>query len=117
MVKFQSLQPFVPSGPDFESSKQLFQELGFSISWDAGDYVGFEKDGHRFILQKHNNREFAENFMLSVGVSNLNEFREFVLQKKLVEKFGISVGEIIQQTYGRELNIIDIAGVCWHFVE
>jgi hypothetical protein len=41
-MKFLSLEPFVPSGSNFESSKQLFQQLGFKITWDAGDYVGFE---------------------------------------------------------------------------
>ena len=44
-MKFLSLEPFVPSGKDFESSKQLFQELGFTVSWDQGDYIGFENNG------------------------------------------------------------------------
>ena len=52
-MKFLSLEPFVPSGKDFEKSKQLFQELGFKISWDAGDYVGFDSDGCKFILQNY----------------------------------------------------------------
>jgi hypothetical protein len=40
-----------------------------------------------------------------------------VLEKKLVERFGIRIGAVTQQPYGKEVNIIDIAGVCWHFVE
>ena len=51
-MKFLSLQPFVPSGSNFEASKQLFLELGFNIRWDGGDYVGFENNGCKFILQK-----------------------------------------------------------------
>lgn len=116
-MKFLSLQPFVPSGNDFESSREFFQQLGFNIRWDAGDYVGFEKDGCEFILQNFGNKEFAENFMLTVGVSNVDEFRKDVLDKKLPEKFGIKIGEASMQAYGKEVNIIDIAGVCWHFVE
>jgi hypothetical protein len=116
-MNFTSLEPFVPSGSNFEGSKQFFQELGFSIAWDAGDYVGFEKDGCRFILQKFDNRDFAQNFMLSVRVSSVEEFRNTVIEKKLPEKFGIRIGGIRQQPYGKEVNIIDIAGVCWHFVE
>ena len=73
-MKFISLEPFVPSGNNFERSKQLFQELGFTVNWDAGDYVGFQRDDCKFILQKFNNREFAENFMLSVKVSSVDEF-------------------------------------------
>jgi len=106
-MKFLSLQPFVPSGKDFEGSKELFQQLGFSIRWDAGDYVSFEKDGCRFILQKFDNKDFAENFMITIGV----------IEKELPKKFGIRIGEASDQPYGREVNIIDIAGVCWHFVQ
>ena len=116
-MQFLSLQPFVPSGKNFEGSKQFFQELGFNISWDAGDYIGYEKDGCRFILQKFDNKEFAENFMLTVGITNADEFRQEVLDKQLPQKFGIHIGEVSDEPYGREVNIIDLAGVCWHFVQ
>jgi hypothetical protein len=83
----------------------------------CGDYAGFEKDGCKFILQKFNKKEFAENFMITVGVTDVDEFRKDVIEKKLPEKFGIRIGEAYDQPYGREVNIIDIAGVCWHFVQ
>jgi hypothetical protein len=116
-MQFNSLKPFVPSGSNFEGSKQFFQELGFTIEWDAGDYVGFEKDGCSFILQKFDNKEFAENFMLTVGIQNADDFKKEVLEKKLPEKYGIRIGPVSDQPYGREVNIIDLAGVCWHFVQ
>src|SRR5215216_4292197 len=50
IMKFITLEPFVPSGENFEGSKQLFLKLGFTITWDAGDYTGFQKDGCKFIL-------------------------------------------------------------------
>ncbi|CAN5721452.1 hypothetical protein BH10BAC2_BH10BAC2_17880 [soil metagenome] len=116
-MKFLSLEPFVPSGNNFEGSKQFFQELGFKINWDAGDYIGFEIDGCKFILQKYNNKDFAENFMISVGITNADEFWKEVSEKQLPQKFGIRLGEPTQMPYGKEVNIIDLAGVCWHFVE
>jgi hypothetical protein len=116
-MKFLSLEPFVPSGTDFAGSRQFFQELGFKIIWDAGDYIGFERDGCKFILQKYENVEFAQNFMLSVRVDNVEEFRNAVIERKLPEKFGIRIGLPLEQPYGKEVNIIDPAGVCWHFVE
>ena len=116
-MKFLSLAPFVPSGSKLEESKQFFQELGFTMNWDEGDYAGFGADGCRFILQKYDKKEFAENFMLTVRISGAEEFRDMVIDKKLPERFGIRIGKVTQQPYGKEVNIIDIAGVCWHFVE
>lgn len=116
-MKFLSLEPFIPSGEKFEQSKLLFQELGFSIIWDAGDYIGFEKDSCKFTLQHYTNKEFAENLMITIRVSDVTEFWQLVTDKKLVEKFGIKLGKPTQQSYGKEVNVIDIAGVCWHFVE
>lgn len=116
-MKFLSLEPFVPSGINYEGSKQLFQELGFSINWDAGDMAGFEKDECRFILQKYNDKSFAENFMISVKIENAEAFFKEVTDKKLVERFGIRINAPKQQPYGKEVNMIDLAGVCWHFVE
>jgi len=116
-MKFISLQPFVPSGKEFEKSKQLFQALGFKINWDAGDYTGFQRDECKFILQNFYAKDFAENFMITVNVESADEFYKEVKEKKLEEKFGIKIGEPSNQPYGREVNIIDIAGVCWHFVQ
>jgi predicted lactoylglutathione lyase len=116
-MTFQTLEPFVPSGSDFEGSKQFFQELGFKINWDAGDYIGFEKDGCKFILQRFDNRAFAENFMISIKIDNAEEFWKFVVDKNLPGRFGIKIAKPSQQPYGIEVNIIDLAGVCWHFVE
>jgi hypothetical protein len=116
-MEFLSLEPFVPSGDDFEKSKEFFQELGFKINWDAGDYIGFERDGCKFILQNFANSAFAQNFMLSIRISNVEELWKDVTARKLSEKFAVKISKPIQQPYGKEVNIIDIAGVCWHFVE
>jgi hypothetical protein len=116
-MKLLSLEPFIPSGENFEASKQLFQDLGFNINWDAGDYVGFERDGCKFILQNFANKEFAENLMINVKISNANEFYEEVTSRQLASKYSIRINKPTQQPYGKEVNLIDIAGVCWHFVE
>lgn len=116
-MTFLSLEPFIPSGSNFEGSKQLFLALGFQITWDAGDYAGFEKDGCKFILQRFDNPDFANNLMISVRVSNADEFYQSVLEKKIPEEFGIRINKPVMQPYGKEVNMIDLAGVCWHFVE
>jgi len=59
--------------------------------------VGFERAGCKFILQEFNNREFAENFMISVKIDNADECWKFVTEKQLTEKSGIRVGKPLQQ--------------------
>jgi hypothetical protein len=116
-MKFLSLAPFVHSGPKYEESLQLFQELGFNLIWHADGYTDFNTDGCHFILQKFDWKEFTESLMVTARVSSAEEFRQMVLDKSLPERFGIRIGYVTQEPYGKDVNIIDIAGVCWHFVE
>ena len=95
----------------------MFQELGFAVRWDASDNVGFDKDDCRFILQRYDNKEFAENLMITVQVSDAEAFHTMVEEKKLPERFGVRLAAPAMQPYGKEVNLIDKAGVCWHFVE
>jgi hypothetical protein len=116
-MKYNSIEPFVPSGADFQKSRRLFIELDFAITWETDDYVGFENNGCRFILQKYDDKNFAENFMLSVKVDDLDAFWQKISEKNLPEKFGVKLKEPTVFPWGREVNLIDIAGVCWHFAE
>ena len=116
-MRFLSLQPFVPAGNDMAKAKNFFLDLGFKLSWDGGDYAGFESGECKFILQKYDNKAFAENFMISVRVTSADEFWKDANEKGLVEKYGVRLGEPANQPYGREVNVTDPAGVCWHFVE
>jgi len=113
-MKFTSLAPFIPGGPDFQKSKDLFVAIGFEIAWDNGDYVGFKKDNSEFILQNFDDKHFAENLMMRLIVDNLDEFWKEIMTKQLDKKFGIKLKEPTQQPWGREVTMIDIAGVCWH---
>ena len=116
-MKYNSITAFVPSGKDFQKSKELFLELGFCINWEADDYVGFENNGCSFVLQNYDNKEFAENFMMSVKVGDLHGFWNEVSSLGLQEKFGVKITPPKQFPWGREVNLIDPAGVCWHFTE
>ncbi len=116
-MSFLSLQPFVPSGKDFEKAKSFFIALGFELQWEVAGYAGLQKDGCGFILQHFDNPEFAENFMINIRITDAHGFYKEVIEKKLAELYKIRISEPRQQPYGLEVNIIDAAGVCWHFVQ
>jgi len=81
-MDFLSLEPFIPSGKDFQKSKLLFQELGFSITWEEDNLIGFQNGNCKFILQQYDNETFAQNLMLAVKIENMNIFWSEVTQKK-----------------------------------
>jgi len=115
-MTISSIQAFVPSGPDFNRSLELFNVLGFVTSWQGPGYAGLEKDGQKFILQDYNERGFAENLMFNVRIDDATALYKFLQEEKIAERFAVRVTPPKMQPYGLEVNLIDIAGVCWHFV-
>jgi predicted lactoylglutathione lyase len=113
----KSLQPFIPSGKEFQKSKDFFVALGFNIAWEQQDYVGFQNNNGGFILQRYDDRAFAENLMISISIDSVEEFYQDCLSKNLVQTYGIAISKPTQQPYGLEVTMIDLAGVCWHFIE
>lgn len=116
-MKVLDIRAFVPSGKDFEKSKQLFIELGFGINFEGGGVVDLEKDGYKFFLQDYDSGECVQHFMMGVGIEDAEAFRNHVIEKKLPERYGVKISSIIEQPYGKEVNLVDIAGVLWHFVQ
>ena len=47
MVVPITLVPFVPGGPDFAKSRELFGALGFEEEWSSDGYAGFRAGGAR----------------------------------------------------------------------
>jgi hypothetical protein len=116
-MKYNSISAFVPAGKNFQAAKELFLELGFTVTDESNDFIGFANNGCPFILQNFDNKEFAENFMMNVTVDSLDEFWAEISQKGLAERFGVKLKEPTDFPWGREVNLIDLAGVCWHFTE
>ena len=113
-----SLLPFVPSGKDYNGSRRLFADLGFEEIWENDGYAGFRNGGAQFILQKFDNREFAENFMVRLNVPDLDAWWQVVSGRELEMKYpGLRISPPSKKPWGREANFIDPAGVCWHVGE
>ncbi len=114
-LRVLSLSPFVPSGKDYEASRRLFRELGFEELWESHGYAGFRNGDARFILQRFDNDAFAQNFMIRIDVPDLDAWWAAVSAKKLEQAFpGFRSKPPTDFPWGREVNFIDLAGVCWH---
>lgn len=116
-LRAQSLLPFVPSGKEYAASRRLFQELGFEEVWASDDLASFRSGDARFLLQRYDVKEFAENFMVRLNVPDLDAWWKSVEAKQLDRKYpGFRIKPPQDFSWGREVNFIDLAGVCWHFV-
>jgi hypothetical protein len=109
------LLPFVPSGSDYEGSRRLFADLGFEEQWESDGYAGFRSGDAGFILQRFENRDFAANFMVKLVVKDLDAWWREVSPRGLETKYpGVKIRPPTDFPWGREVNLIDLAGVCWH---
>jgi hypothetical protein len=110
-----SLMPFVPSGKDYEKGRQFFADLGFEEVWEYEGYAGFRNGNAQFILQRYNNKEFAENLMIAITVADLDKWWRVISQKRLEDIYpGFMIKPPTEFPWGREVHFLDLAGVCWH---
>jgi hypothetical protein len=110
-----SLLPFVPSGADYAGARRLFAELGFEEIWEDSGCAGFRNGDAQFILQSYDVKAFAENFMVRLEVPDLDAWYAAASALGLEKKhpgFRMNPPEVFP--WGREVNFIDPAGVCWH---
>ncbi len=114
-IVYQSIQPFIPSGQDYALARAFFAELGFDELWENDGMAGFQCGDCQFLLQRYDNDQFAQNLMIKLVVPDLDTWWACIQAKSLEEKFpGVRFNPPTSFPWGREVNFIDPAGVCWH---
>jgi hypothetical protein len=61
---------------DFERSKRFYLALGFNLSEGWGGTADFELNGSSFRLQNYYVKEWAENFMVKIGVDDVEAWHQ-----------------------------------------
>jgi hypothetical protein len=108
---FLAVTPLLPAGPSLaEDLKFYIEELGFSITWQAGSMAGIRRGEVAFNLIENTERLWAENASFSIGVDDLDalyaEYRDV----------GARVGPLEMKSWGRrEFHMIVPSGVCFQF--
>src|SRR5262249_13602166 len=114
-TKGTGLYPFVPSGTDFHRAIEFFAELGFDKVWLEGGLAGLRFGNAYFILQEINVPDWQKNQMITVEVDDLDGYWSEIAGKRLSSRYeGVKLREPTDFPWGREVHIIDPAGVCWH---
>lgn len=114
-TKAARLYPFVPSGTDFHAALEFFHELGFARVWREGGLAGLGFGNAYFILQEIDVPEWQKNQMITFEVDDLDGYWAEIQAKGLSARYeGVRLREPTDFPWGREVHIIDPAGVCWH---
>ena len=118
MSQMTGILPFIPGGSDFAKSRELFHDIGFEEEWVSQGYIGFKCGQVRFILQDYNDAAFASNLMIRLEVTDLEQWWAEISNKKLTDKYtDFKIKPPETYPWGREVNFIDLAGVCWHVAQ
>jgi hypothetical protein len=110
-------RPFLPS-QDFDLSKRFYEALGFGKFLD-GDVAIFELGSSGFILQRHYQKEWAENCMMQLMVDDLDAWWSHINALDLPGKFGVRAPQApAMQPWGlRVVYLFDPCGVLWHIAQ
>ena len=111
----KAIYPFVPSAPDFGKAIAFFAELGFEALWQNDGIAGLRFGGAYFMLQDIDVPEWQSNQMLVLEVDDLDLYWREIDARDLPAKYqGVRTKPPTDYPWGREVHIIDPAGVCWH---
>jgi hypothetical protein len=103
---------------DFEQSKRFHTALGFKMSEGWGGTADFELNGNRFRLQNYYAKDWADNFMVVMGVDDVEAWHQRVRTITDNGEFD-NVRIKLPETVGDSLvlHVVDPSGVLLIFVQ
>jgi Glyoxalase/Bleomycin resistance protein/Dioxygenase superfamily len=116
-LRIRDLKVYVPA-KDFELSTRFYTALGFKASEGWGGTVDFELDGNRFRLQNYYVKDWADNFMIVMGVDDVDAWHQHVKRIADSGDFGsirIKAPETVDDSL--VLHVVDPSGVLLIFVQ
>lgn len=116
--KSNSIRSFI-GAKNYKTSQEFYNQLGFEeIIIDSKMSYFKVNENLGFYLQDAYVKDWINNSMIFLEVSNLDECYRELLQKDLHNKFeGVKLSKIKNDYWGREVFMHDPSGVLWHFGE
>ncbi len=103
---------------NFEESKRFYMALGFTMSAGWGGSADFELGGNRFRLQDYYVKDWADNFMVVIGVDDVEAWHQQACRIASSGEFGsirIKPPEAVDDSL--VLHVVDPSGVLLIFVQ
>ncbi len=111
-------RPFLPAR-DFERSKRFYEALGFETLLDSDEVAIFRVGSGSFLLQRHYQKDWAENFMMQLMVDDLDSWWAWIKSLDLPGRFAVPQPKApAVQPWGlRIAYVVDPSGVLWHVAQ
>jgi catechol 2,3-dioxygenase-like lactoylglutathione lyase family enzyme len=113
----QDLRSFLPA-QDFKTSREFYTALGFQEVWSSDNLALFQLGRFTFFLQDFFVKDFAENIMMDLRVSDADAFWSHLEHLNLPQRFQrvrIGAPQDDKATGIRRGHFIDPSGILWHF--
>ena len=109
-----AMRPMVPA-KDFDTSMRFYIELGFQPRRLTDRLVEMQLGVFSFILQDHYVREWADNFVVHVTVSDVGAWWDHIVSLNLPARYGVKVQGPESQGWAVIAGVTDACGVLWKF--
>ncbi len=114
----RSIRTFI-GARDYEESRRFYARLDFEEVVIDPKMSYFKVRGTLgFYLQDYYEKTWVENSMILLEVENFDDCYRELMDKELPKDFpAVRFSEIRHEDWGREVHMLDPAGVLWHFAE
>jgi hypothetical protein len=102
---------------DFEISKRFYIELGFQPRPLTDRLVEMQLGVFSFILQAYYVREWADNFVVHVTVSDVGLWWDHIMRLDLPARYGVKTQAPESQGWAVVAGVTDPSGVLWRFAQ
>jgi hypothetical protein len=110
------MRPVLPA-KNFDISKQFYADLGFQSRMLSDGLVEMHLGPCTFILQNYYVQQWADNFVVHMGVSDLNTWWNHIMALDLPTRYGVKTDAPRRQDWGLVAGVVDPSGVLWRIAE
>jgi uncharacterized glyoxalase superfamily protein PhnB len=113
-----ALRTFVPAR-DFQTSKQFYIDLGFDIAPLGNKLANVSIGSFAFLLQDYFVQDWADNFVMHMLVTNLDQWWEAISRLALESRYNVRAPRPPKlEPWGlRVAYLFDPSGVLWHVAQ
>lgn len=110
-----SIRPFI-GAKDFAVSRSFYRDLSFQERIIDSQFSYFQLGEVGFYLQDYYVKEWIDNLMVFMEVSNADDYHAYLMSLDLPEKYtGVKLSAVRSEVWGKECFLHDPSGVLWHF--